>query len=253
MEALHVPGMRVAAVKGDAVVWNAAFGIADTATGSPITARMLLGHRAGILDNWYYLYRTFTDHGPADLETTLRDYLLPGGAWQPDQADASRLASGSELRRVSIPNPRRARLHSPVGTSCRVTSSMRSSQWLLIRPENTDMSAVRRASLILLLAVPPHPAMSQDVLANTRFELGLRDDRLMMILTQTAPLVQQFSGFTAAVLIPVTGARWGDIRLDWTAALESGLAFDSTGLARWFVRAAEQGVMNERTAGQDSA
>lgn len=113
------------------------------------------------------------------------------------------------------------------------------------------MRAARCMCLILLLAALPNIAMSQDILGNTRFELGIIDDRLMMILTQTAPLVQQFTGFTAAVLVPFMGAQWGEIRLDWTAAFESGLAFDSTGLARWFVRAAEQDLMNERTGQND--
>jgi CubicO group peptidase (beta-lactamase class C family) len=129
---------------------------------TPITARMLLGHRAGILDNWYYLYESFTDHSPADLETLLRSYLLPGGArydaqanwysgappgsveiyssvdltllafmaerlegqpfasvfetrlrsplnldpgggWQPDQTDSSRLAAGTEISGARVP------------------------------------------------------------------------------------------------------------------------------------------------------
>lgn len=215
MEALHVAGMQVAAIRGDTVVWSESFGVSDPASGSPmaddtllmigsvsktmtativmqlvaegrlsldadvndhlpfpirnphypetpLSVRMLLGHRAGILDNWRYLYETFPDHGPTDLEAVLRDYLLPGGAmydaegnwyadhppgsvevyssvdmtllafivelvegqpfasvfearlrsplgmdpggaWQPDQADASRIAAGTEINGARVP------------------------------------------------------------------------------------------------------------------------------------------------------
>jgi hypothetical protein len=106
--------------------------------------------------------------------------------------------------------------------------------------------------LCLLLAVRPGFAAAQgSVFDETRFEWGCFDDRLLLFLTQTAPLVQQFTGMTAAALVPCMGVEWGVVRLDWTAALELGLSFDSTGLARWFVRAIEQDNINRRTGRTD--
>jgi CubicO group peptidase (beta-lactamase class C family) len=133
MKSMHAPGMQIALVRGDRVVWQESFGLASTAAqtpmrddhllmigsisktlactiimqlaeegkldldadinkylpfgvrsphfpDAPISARLLMSHRSGILDNWYYQYETFPDHSPLSIEAFLRAYLLPGGS-----------------------------------------------------------------------------------------------------------------------------------------------------------------------------
>ena len=117
------------------------------------------------------------------------------------------------------------------------------------------MRSVQRLCLvgIILVSQPGSAGAQESAFRSARFEIGYIDDRFMMILTQTAPLVQQFTGMTAAALLPCLGVDLGHTRLDWTLAAELGLAFDSTGLARWFVRSSEQAIINQRTGRNDPA
>ena len=109
--------------------------------------------------------------------------------------------------------------------------------------------AVLLVALVTACGAPAQAAPRVDS-PRLRLEVGVLDDRYMMFLTQTAPLVQQFTGSTvAAVWTLASTDLWPGGRLGWTAGLESGLSFDSTGLCRWFVRAAEQSTLNSRTGG----
>lgn len=75
MEAGEVPGLSAALVMNGELVWTGAFGVADAATGKPVTPATIF--QAASLTKQFFAYTALrlADRGVIDLDTPLAEYL----------------------------------------------------------------------------------------------------------------------------------------------------------------------------------